>query len=313
MAGSTAATKKSFPCSYFARDGFCVKGDLCEFNHDKQHPKRTPCKNMLTHGECKYGANCLFSHAISVLSRGRSVKKAENGNTKDRVVEEASQSKVASTTSLSYATGNQTASVEALWGFEDEGGNDPGYFYGAAGSSFQHPHPRRYSQVVGRGGDESASSSSSTFSSRDVQRKTVCLFFMTGQCKYGAGCRNIHPSPEPSTNEEEEEALRLLSLSAEALEETPSLECGICMAARPENGLYGVLSGCSCVFCLDCIRNWRKEGLSFEDASQVRLCPLCRVTSHFIISSRNQPRDAKQKEDLVSAYRTSLASIPCQV
>ena len=63
----------------------------------------------------------------------------------------------------------------------------------------------------------------------------------------------------------------LLRGQARAAAADASAECGICMGAPADSarGLFGVLSNCACVFCLDCIRAWRREGLTSDAVSPV--------------------------------------------
>ena len=85
-------------------------------------------------------------------------------------------------------------------------------------------------------------------------KNTVCRFNKQGMCAYGSSCRYIHDTaPETS------------------LFHTPELdlECGICMN-KLNGSQIGMLSHCNCLFCLNCIRAWRKDGLEISGPSQVR-------------------------------------------
>ena len=225
----------SFPCAFFAKDGFCAKGRHCEFVHERPGP----CKHFFAPEGCRFGDRCMFSH-----SRPKPASSALRLYQRPDV-------------SLSSATPETTAPVSQSeargadpWGFGDA--EESVYFYGAAGGA-AFDRPKRYSEVVGQGAAAQRSSPSS-----ESQRK-VCGFFRAGYCMFGDRCRNLHPEDQSEERvlEEEEE---------EGAEER---ECGICMSV-PRNRVFGLLNNCSCVFCLDCIKNWRKEGLTFEDATQVR-------------------------------------------
>jgi hypothetical protein len=137
-----------------------------------------------------------------------------------------------------------------------------------------------------------------------------CHFYPLGTCKYGEYCRYEHSDPittanpglftnsaEYTTEYEPESALA----PAPVLIQPPTItkvidkwaeanECGICMGDTPSDaGLYGILSHCNCVFCLSCIREWRADGNSKHNqtmaTSTVRQCPLCRITSYFVVPS----------------------------
>ena len=87
-------------------------------------------------------------------------------------------------------------------------------------------------------------------------------------------------------------------------EESRDQECGICFdnvahktdhrhvppprRRHAHTGRFGILSHCSHVFCLACIRNWRHQGS--QALHTTKKCPLCQVESHFIIPSTCAPR-----------------------
>ena len=122
-------------------------------------------------------------------------------------------------------------------------------------------------------------------------------------------------------------------------------ECGICMGDEPSDALWGVLSHCNCVFCLGCIREWRADGVAKhnQNLSTTRRCPLCRVTSSFVVpstrtftlrslqsrapaasasapgcdeegdeESRRQAALQTEKQSFINAYKMSLQSKPCR-
>lgn len=135
------------------------------------------------------------------------------------------------------------------------------------------------------------------------QPREVCNFFLAGTCKFGNRCRYLHPSPEDDPIPIPQEATKL-SVSA-------PIECGICIEA-PKGSLYGVLSHCNCKFCLTCIREWRTDGVAVtKDQKQVRVCPLCRKVSYFVVPSSVFP-EGDEKELLLQTYKDSLARKPCR-
>ena len=80
----------------------------------------------------------------------------------------------------------------------------------------------------------------------------ACKFFLSGSCVYGSRCRYRH---------DKENGIETSVKS--------DLECGICMAMI-DGCQLGMMSHCNCLFCLNCIRNWRKDGLEISGPSQVR-------------------------------------------
>lgn len=69
------------PCAYYQANGFCKKGDKCNFSHEIPHqtPKpfvpadqlyRTkPCHFFFTTGVCRKGENCNFSHDPTIFEK----------------------------------------------------------------------------------------------------------------------------------------------------------------------------------------------------------------------------------------------------
>jgi len=89
----------------------------------------------------------------------------------------------------------------------------------------------------------------------------VCRFYVLGTCRFGSSCKFSH-----TTNT----ALETMSVSNinegnVAFGSDTSIECGICISVPK---VFGILSNCDCVFCLECIRDWRKEGLTVAKTSE---------------------------------------------
>lgn len=84
-------------CAYFYHNGYCSKGDTCNFSHviipgapipkrveevGRSRPSPTgyvirerlrgtkPCKWFMEHGYCKKGDACTFSHDVSIFTPG---------------------------------------------------------------------------------------------------------------------------------------------------------------------------------------------------------------------------------------------------
>ena len=69
------------PCAYFQANGFCKKGDKCNFSHEIPHQsnkpfvpadqlyRTKPCHFFFTTGVCRKGENCNFSHDPSIFEK----------------------------------------------------------------------------------------------------------------------------------------------------------------------------------------------------------------------------------------------------
>jgi len=90
------------------------------------------------------------------------------------------------------------------------------------------------------------------------------------------------------------------------------VECGICLEVVVEapGRRFGLLTGCSHAFCLDCIRAWRARiDLPVET---VRSCPVCRTLSYFVIPCARFVVDGGRKAAINSEYTRSQKVIPCR-
>ncbi|KAF9045803.1 hypothetical protein BDZ89DRAFT_942718 [Hymenopellis radicata] len=128
------------------------------------------------------------------------------------------------------------------------------------------------------------------------QAKT-CRYYAQGFCKRGDKCWFKHTAPKARTSKgEEEEEL-----------------CSICFD-RPVT--YGLLMGCTHVFCITCIKEWRDSAKKNNQGGILKvtkLCPMCRAPSKYITpSSLFYKHDDPRKEQVVTAYKESMARIPCR-
>lgn len=153
----------------------------------------------------------------------------------------------------------ERSDVNSLWNFADSSrGNEDGvFFYGAPGQ-FQEVEQSfpSYSRVAKL--HVYPDKATETDASFNIHKPAeVCRFFLLGNCKFGSYCKYLHTQSE-------------VTISSSETGEDPPIECGICIEA-PKTSMYGILSHCDCKFCLECIRNWRKEGLTIaKKADQVR-------------------------------------------
>jgi len=127
----------------------------------------------------------------------------------------------------------------------------------------------------------------------------TCRYYANGYCRRGANCwfRHVDPNrkrrPEPA---EEDELL-----------------CSICLE-KPLT--FGLLGGCSHVFCIQCIRQWRDPANKSGDlasSSNTKKCPMCRAPSKFITPCSRFWKDGEEgKERVIEAYKQSMSRVPCR-
>ncbi|XP_053668357.1 E3 ubiquitin-protein ligase makorin-2-like [Anopheles marshallii] len=89
--------------------------------------------------------------------------------------------------------------------------------------------------------------------------------------------------------------------------------CGICMEVvmdkRPREQRFGILPMCPHIFCIKCIRIWRKS----DNAKRAkRSCPMCRVVSKFVCPSFLWVEDNEAKATLIKAYKAGCKQILCK-
>eukprot|EP00929_Paragymnodinium_shiwhaense_P018806 TRINITY_DN13024_c0_g1_i1.p1 TRINITY_DN13024_c0_g1~~TRINITY_DN13024_c0_g1_i1.p1 ORF type:complete len:391 (+),score=81.75 TRINITY_DN13024_c0_g1_i1:147-1319(+) len=95
--------------------------------------------------------------------------------------------------------------------------------------------------------------------------------------------------------------------------ELDDAECGICFESIRKRGeRFGMLEHCDHAFCLSCIRSWRKQREQ-QDRNNLRLCPICRNESFFVIPCDTLLLDPKVKGENVSKYKEEMARIPCKL
>ncbi len=185
-------------------------------------------------------------------------------------------------------------------------------------TTHHEPSPQSYAAAVGSPVDNSSKGEAETGTAQARGGRKLCTFFAAGYCKFGDSCKNQH-----------DESI-VKSVPSASL----GLECGICMG-KLEGNQIGMLNNCNCLFCLNCIRGWRREGLDIADSEQVRwdkvatakllilfllsdelilirLCPLCRNESHFVVPMYRHVTDAAEKARLLEEYRTNLGRIQCK-
>merc|ERR1719330_1895385 len=81
-------------------------------------------------------------------------------------------------------------------------------------------------------------------------------------------------------------------------------ECGICFESIRKKGDHA--------FCLTCIRSWRKQREQ-QDRQNLRLCPVCRNESFFVVPCDDIFLDPSEKSRAIEAYKNEMARIPCKL
>ncbi|KAF8141648.1 hypothetical protein EV363DRAFT_1467263 [Boletus edulis] len=126
----------------------------------------------------------------------------------------------------------------------------------------------------------------------------VCRYYARGHCSRGDQCWFRHHLPKVALDDER------IQFNAEA--------CCICLE-KPTT--YGLLTDCSHIFCLECIRQWRSpagKGPDVVSSGTIKCCPLCRTPSRFVTPSAHFFANGPRKKETIDAYKASMARIACK-
>ncbi|KAJ1361728.1 hypothetical protein KIN20_021057 [Parelaphostrongylus tenuis] len=226
---------------------FAIKENAARFLHDRSAPADLVCRYYLK-GSCAYGSSCRYDHT---RPRGN-----VGGNSPGRAADENKSSTKPPKPSKLSKPGLNVAAAEFV----------PSWKRAPAGSSY----------AVAAGSTENGEKS-----------LPLCPYFEMGECKnekcqfvHGLVCDMcsracIHPYDEKQQKQHFSECLKAHEIAMEqAFAEAKGAGkcCGICMENIMEKSLrFGILEGCRHCFCLECIREWRRNQ-SF-DTDVVRSCP----------------------------------------
>ncbi|KAF9005911.1 hypothetical protein BDQ17DRAFT_1239535 [Cyathus striatus] len=134
-------------------------------------------------------------------------------------------------------------------------------------------------------------------------KSKTCRYYQNGFCRRGDKCWFLHVV---GNNIQGEGSIVLEEPSDDDL-------CSVCFE-KPVT--FGLLTGCSHVFCITCIRQWRDpsgKGGDMVDSGNTKKCPMCRTPSRFITpSSRFFKQEDPEKDKIVQTYKESMAKVPCR-
>ncbi|GFX77017.1 probable E3 ubiquitin-protein ligase makorin-1 [Trichonephila clavipes] len=169
----------------------------------------------------------------------------------------------------------------------------------------------------------------------------ICPYFVDGECPFENHCPYVHgdvcelcmkaclnPFDDDQRKMHIENCEKELEEDMElsfAIQRSLDKSCGICMDVILEKEpiserRFGILEKCNHVFCLSCIRKWRKvktfEGNSHIDSVLdpvvTRACPECRIASDFITPSQYWVDTDEEKKKLIEDYKVALSKKHCK-
>ncbi|UYV83173.1 MKRN1 [Cordylochernes scorpioides] len=265
------ASSKDILCRYFL-SGVCQNGSNCKFSHDRATGRVDNICKFYLKGSCTYGKGCRYFH-----DRSRLTSKPTTSQPVMKVLEKPTQ----------LATTLPKIPPKKAW--SDEG--KP-----AQKMIVKEPRPL------------------CPFAFQSTCRIEKCQYIHGEECPI---CRmpRLHPTDGAQRQHHLEECEKE-ARKVEQYENSKGRVCSICLEEIVVEGMasrkrvFGILSNCPHIYCLVCIRNWRRQA-EFEDGVR-RSCPQCRVHSHFVIPSQVWISSQEDKEKLVKDYKAHLSKIPCQ-
>ncbi|KAI0343247.1 hypothetical protein BDW22DRAFT_1329630 [Trametopsis cervina] len=133
-------------------------------------------------------------------------------------------------------------------------------------------------------------------------KSKICKFYAAGFCKRGATCWFVHAQPDAAPTQDPDTGV--------------ASEDDVCCICIEKPTTYGLMGGCSHIFCIGCIMEWRNPRGKSDDvvASGVtKKCPLCRASSQFVTpSSHFYPEGHPHKAIAIEKYRQSTSRVPCK-
>ncbi|XP_078165801.1 zinc finger (CCCH-type/C3HC4-type RING finger) family protein isoform X1 [Carex rostrata] len=270
-------------CKFYMH-GACLKGEYCEFSHDRTDPPNNIC-TFYQRGVCSYGARCRYDHVKPSRSQPITPPLPIQSNSRPS----ASYPSLSPPSSLSQ--------VKPTWSTESHILSEP------TGSIPVNPEEMPICSFAAAG---------------------LCPYGETCMQMHGDSCPVCGKlCLHPYRPEEREEHLRLCQRNnrrLEALRKSQDIECSVCLEkvlSKPtaSERKFGLLSECDHPFCVSCIRNWRSNSLhdSGIDVNQaVRACPICRRLSYYVIPSVLWYFSKEEKDEIMDSYKAKLKSIDCK-
>ncbi|KAJ8318705.1 hypothetical protein KUTeg_003796 [Tegillarca granosa] len=300
---------KKIQCRYFLH-GCCRAGSNCAYAHNYEAPPSNVCR-FYQKGLCSYGDRCRYDHVkpntITPVTKSSAVK---NAGKPSPILSIGTESK-SRMVSLKKKAGEGDTAVPVSPKSPDEWVKAvefvPGRPYVCA------TIPASYAKAAGVGDGESLLIEEVAV--KDCS-KLLCPYLPQGECPYEENCEYIHGDlceicslPECTDQVEKDMELSF------AVSRSKDKACGICMEVIMEKNpsserRFGVLSDCSHVFCLTCIRKWR-SAKQFENKI-VRACPECRVKSDFVTPSQFWVDSKEEKQKLIDGYKDALRGKACK-
>lgn len=309
---------KQVTCRYFLH-GVCREGSRCLFSHDPSTSKPSTICKFYQRGACAYGERCRYDH-IRLSSRGgggggASENLTGGGGGGSRVGRGGAKK--------TLVLRDRVLGVDDTFGSpSDSSGSE----LTAAAA------PQSYVDAIRTGLDASAQEQAPhPGGGAYPDLPQLCPYAATGQCVFKDSCTYLHGDlcevcrlqvlhPHDPEQRRAHEKMCLLAFEADmekafAAQLSQDKVCSICMdvvvqKANPSDRRFGILSSCSHIFCLACIRKWRCTR-NFHNKI-IKSCPQCRVISEFVIPSVYWVEDQDEKDHLIELFKSGVSKKACK-
>ncbi|XP_054709680.1 probable E3 ubiquitin-protein ligase makorin-1 [Uloborus diversus] len=337
--GSSVLNQDDVVCRFFLYSS-CKEGDRCPFSHDTS--RRTPdsvCRYYLQ-GKCQFGDHCRFDHIP--MKDGENFKQRYRS---DRHSAGSSRQQFECRNShAARPDSNKKDAYQPRYSFLHRNAfkND------VSNSGMSGPHssnwvnaPEFVPKTVRSYADTVKSTIFTNPEPDKMHSEELCAAFMEDACPFNDQCPFVHgnvcelcskaclhPYDEKQRKEHTEQCEKELEQDMElafAVQRSIDKTCGICMDVIMEKDpiserRFGILEKCNHVFCLSCIRKWRRSKEfgsnqhidSVLDPVVTRACPECRVASDFITPSLYWVDTEEEKKKLITEYKGALSKKPCK-
>lgn len=310
---------KQVTCRYFLH-GVCREGSRCLFSHDPSTSKPSTICKFYQRGACAYGERCRYDH-IRLSSRGgggggASENLTGGGGGGSRVGRGGAKK--------TLVLRDRVLGVDDTFGSPSDSSESELTAAAAA--------PQSYVDAIRTGLDASAQEQAPhPGGGAYPDLPQLCPYAATGQCVFKDSCTYLHGDlcevcrlqvlhPHDPEQRRAHEKMCLLAFEADmekafAAQLSQDKVCSICMdvvvqKANPSDRRFGILSSCSHIFCLACIRKWRCTR-NFHNKI-IKSCPQCRVISEFVIPSVYWVEDQDEKDHLIELFKSGVSKKACK-
>lgn len=336
MAEGTSVRQDDVVCRYFLSSS-CRDGDRCLFSHDStRHIPDSVCRYYLQ-GICAFGQNCRYDHVL-VEKEGNS--KPLSHNDRHSAGPSRRSANRNSTGNLTRPDSNRKSSYQPKFNtlsrnaLRNESGHAPISTNWINAPEFVPKTTRSYAETL-------KANTLIDSESEKMSSVELCSLFMIDECPFKEQCPYVHgivcelcnkaclhPFDEKQRKTHTEECEKEIEQDMElsfAIQRSLDKTCGICMDVVLEKEpiserRFGILEKCHHVYCLSCIRKWRRSK-QYESNQHIdnaldpvvtRACPECRISSDFITPSVYFVDTEEEKTKLITEYKIALSKKPCK-